>query len=544
MSQEKPRKVRSFGELGQYKDQFPQKQMQQQSGDSTPQAAPEESPKEDSMTEEELLVKLEGLQVGNPDVQKNVDEFLAFADAHEQDGSAVTAKYAELFGALPDPQKDAFKSAVVAAGWEVTERVIDDPEEAPVLGKTFKEMKAALGDPAGKVAGISYWIHPDGRAVMLSAGSKENRHPEFWGEGGFRQIQGVFYEYKDGAFRKMTKEEAEERRKAIQNAPQKRVKKRAHKRGSKEKVAPTGGDIRVTEAPAALVEKFGKPDGKVGSMFYWVQPSGDVRLMSEGSSEGRSVALWSEGNSGKIDDNYYQYKNGKFKKLRKKQALASQDAVSKSSRFKRAFEKLEKLRRDGSPKADRVAMASSGLNDEESGEFSDLVAGREKELNEQKKTEKAQAKSAENKVESAQENRAEESDDNERKEQRSFKEMHRIFNKKKREGLKTGPAFKAAVEGQALDKARKFKKELEEDGESHGLLEGAMRELEQKNKKEKSGKNQEKNDRFEERLQEELDQIRNGKPREDVRSRENNFDSSDDFESKLQEELAAIMARP
>lgn len=460
MSKEKPGKKtsRGFDGLAELKPILEHRQMQQSSGDEQQPPKNTEAPQEERMTEEELLAGLEGLAAtparkeAEVAMRKYFDR-LQSGETPAQIHDAVVANLSQEaymeFRHILDVYERQEEIGAIEKKWPAVQKeqqpakandtldvitkdkkrsqpeAVGSAQKAPDkdlvnMGNTAKEIREYLGEPAGKVDGISYWLLPDGAAAMLSGGPPEHRKLQRWGEGGFQKIKGVYYEYKDGAFKKMTNEEGLAREKAMREVPQK---------------------------PKALKKKARGPKAARG--------------------EGRHTEA----------------------------SVEAPAQIPDSSRaFKRAFDKLDELRRTGVPRADQIALASRGLSDAEFTEFEQLVKKRDKEREDQKKAEKAAANTDQSESRTAEqaEERAE------RKEARSFKEMHRIFNKKKREGLKTGPAFKAAVEGQALDRARKFKKELEEDGESHGLLEGAMRELEQNHEKNKTDRSQDRETKIEE----------------------------------------------
>ncbi len=132
------------------------------------------------------------------------------------DNSIAMDLFQDIDATLSDEERGIFIEKVRGLGWKINGDVHQVPGalELIPLGNTAEKLTEALGAPAGKVDGIPFWVLENGDGVMLSGGPQEGRYPQRYQDGGFSEIRGSLYEYKDGKFRKISEKEVAARRAA------------------------------------------------------------------------------------------------------------------------------------------------------------------------------------------------------------------------------------------------------------------------------------------------------------------------------------------
>ncbi|TSC62600.1 MAG: hypothetical protein Athens041674_461 [Parcubacteria group bacterium Athens0416_74] len=199
----------------------------------------------------------------------------ALADDFDKQAGADSARAAELFqdidATLSKEDREIFIEKVRGLGWKVNGDVHQESGsfELIPLGNTAEKLTEALGKPAGKVDGIPFWVLENGDGVVLSGGPVEGRYPQRFQNDGFSEIRGSFYEYKDGAFRKMSEKEVAARRAAAitENEQDKAAaKEKAREKGARERAQPEAEreraepEVRAAERPARSETRSERPE--------------------------------------------------------------------------------------------------------------------------------------------------------------------------------------------------------------------------------------------------------------------------------------------
>lgn len=194
----------------------------------------------------------------------------ALAEDFDKRAGADSARAMEMFqdidATLPKEDRDLFVEKIRNLGWKVNGDVHQDPGSIELipLGNTAEKLTEALGNPAGKVDGIPFWVLENGDGVMLSGGPQEGRYPQRYQDGGFSEIRGSLYEYKDRKFRKISEKEVAARRAAAiaeneqdkaaskEQIREKAKRERAQPEPERERVEP---EARATERSARREER-------------------------------------------------------------------------------------------------------------------------------------------------------------------------------------------------------------------------------------------------------------------------------------------------
>lgn len=201
----------------------------------------------------------------------------ALADDFDKQAGADSARAAELFqdidATLSKEDREIFIEKVRGLGWKVNGDVHQESGsfELIPLGNTAEKLTEALGKPAGKVDGIPFWVLENGDGVILSGGPQEGRYPQRFQNGGFSEIRGSLYEYKDGVFRKISEKEVAARRAAAitQNERDKAAaKERTKEKGARERAQPESereraeSEVRAAERPARSEARSERPEAR------------------------------------------------------------------------------------------------------------------------------------------------------------------------------------------------------------------------------------------------------------------------------------------
>jgi|GEM_PF-5426479 len=177
--------------------------------------------------------------------------------------------FREIRDQLAETDVEVFMQKVDALGWDEKDKVhetavSEEHTELLPLGDTVKELKEKLGEPAGEVERIPYWILPDGDAVILSNGKDADvpKRPLRIGQSGYLNVKGKMHEYVLGAFREITDEEVKTRRTAMRAlAAQPRIvvpTPESHPTGTEKGVVPEEAEAPETlstEVPELRKEK-------------------------------------------------------------------------------------------------------------------------------------------------------------------------------------------------------------------------------------------------------------------------------------------------
>lgn len=135
-----------------------------------------------------------------------------------KDGADAAEVYKKIQEKLGDIDEQEVLAEMKKLGWNIEEKMASEDDMELSSLQTVKAVREKLGEPAGAIDGISYWILSNGDAAMLSGGAPEDRRLQRWGQGGYQKIKGIYYEYKDGSFKKISEDEVSHRRSAMMEA--------------------------------------------------------------------------------------------------------------------------------------------------------------------------------------------------------------------------------------------------------------------------------------------------------------------------------------